>query len=287
MEAGEKINRLWEIWEFCSLCPRECGAARKKEKGICGVSNRLLIGSWGPHPGEEAPLVGRRGSGTIFFAGCNLKCVYCQNYDLSHMALGREADTDELVKIMLKLEKMGCHNINLVTPTHVVPWIAEAILKSRERGLSLPVVYNCGGYESVEVLKLLEGFIDIYMPDIKYGNDVSGKKYSGVPDYFQNAKMALKEMHRQVGDLKIDERGIAWIGLLIRHLVLPGEEEGTRAVLDFLKKEISPDTYLNLMAQYYPAYRSGEFPELKRRISPATYRRLKEEAREKGFRLDR
>jgi len=287
LEAGEKINRLWEIWEFCGLCPRECGAARKKEKGICGVSNRLLIGSWGPHPGEEAPLVGRRGSGTIFFAGCNLKCVYCQNYDLSHMALGREADTDELVKIMLKLEKMGCHNINLVTPTHVVPWIAEAILKSRERGLSLPVVYNCGGYESVEVLKLLEGFIDIYMPDIKYGNDVSGKKYSGVPDYFQNAKMALKEMHRQVGDLKIDERGIAWIGLLIRHLVLPGEEEGTRAVLDFLKKEISPDTYLNLMAQYYPAYRSGEFPELKRRISPATYRRLKEEAREKGFRLDR
>ncbi len=286
MEAEEKVEKLWELWRECWLCPRECQINRELETGNCGVGRDLLIGSWGPHPGEEAPLVGRRGSGTIFFAGCNLKCVFCQNYDLSHEVRGRRADTGELVKIMLTLQKYGCHNINLVTPTHVAPWIAEAILKARSRGLELPVVYNCGGYESTSVLKLLEGLVDIYMPDVKFGSDMVGEKYCDVPDYWTRVKEALKEMHRQVGDLIIDQQGLARRGLLVRHLVLPGWGGGARSIMDFLQEEISENTYLNLMAQYYPAYRSQEFPELMSRISPWEYRELVATARSRGFRLD-
>jgi len=287
VQPCERVKKLWEIWGECRLCPRRCLVNREVRVGTCGVGKELLIGSWGPHPGEESPLTGWRGSGTIFFAGCNLKCVFCQNYDLSHEVRGKRASSGELIKIMLSLQKNGCHNINLVTPTHVVPWIAEALIAARENGLEVPVVYNSGGYESVEVLRLLEGFIDIYMPDVKYGSDSAGKKYSGVPDYWQVAQKSLKEMHRQVGDLEIDDQGLAKKGLLIRHLVLPQQYEGARTIMDFLHQEISPHTYLNLMAQYYPAYRSGEYPELSSRISPLEYRALLQEAREKGFRLDR
>lgn len=287
MQPSERVKKLWEMWRRCRLCPRECLVNREVQLGTCGVGKELLIGSWGPHPGEESPLTGWRGSGTIFFAGCNLKCVFCQNYDLSHEVRGKRTSSGELIKIMLSLQKYGCHNINLVTPTHVVPWIAEGILAAREKGLEVPVVYNCGGYESVHVLRLLEGFVDIYMPDVKYGSDNVGEKYSGVPDYWRVAQKALKEMHRQVGDLEKDSQGLAGKGLLIRHLVLPEQYEGARAIMDFLQQEISPRTYLNLMDQYYPAYRSGEFPELSSRISPFKYRALQQEAREKGFRLDR
>lgn len=287
MQAEDRVKKLWEIWRECRLCPRECRVNRELRTGKCGTGRELLIGSWGPHPGEEGPLVGWRGSGTVFFAGCNLKCVFCQNYDLSHEVRGSRSSIRDLVKIMLSLQKYGCHNINFVTPTHVVPWIAEALVEAREKGLHLPVVYNCGGYESVTVLRLLEGLIDIYMPDVKYGSDSVGAKYSGVPDYWQVALGALKEMHRQVGDLEIDEQGLARRGLLVRHLLLPGQSDGARKIFDFLQEEISENTYLNLMAQYYPAYRSGEFPELAARISPFEYRDLREEAGKRGFRLDR
>jgi len=286
VQEEEKVKKLWEIWRECRLCPRECRVNRERERGVCGIGNELLIGSWGPHPGEERPLVGWRGSGTIFFAGCNLKCVFCQNYDLSHEIRGKRVGVEELEKIMLSLQKYGCHNINLVTPTHVVPWIAEALISARKKGLKVPIVYNCGGYESLEVLKLLDGLIEIYMPDIKYGKDETGEKYSGVPDYWQVARKALREMHRQVGELEIDSQGLATKGLLVRHLVLPGQADGAREVMNFLKEEISPKTYLNLMDQYYPAYRSGEYPELMGRISRFEYRDLKAEGEEKGLRLD-
>ncbi len=215
-------------------------------------------------------LVGRGGSGTIFFTGCNLHCVFCQNYEISQLCEGEEISVEELAAWMLKLQELGCHNINLVTPTHQAPQIVEALAIAREGGLGLPIVWNCGGYESVETLRLLSGIVDIYMPDFKYGDSRVAARYSDAPGYFEVAKAALKEMHRQVGDLKI-EGGIARRGLLVRHLVLPGGLAGTEKVLKFIAEELSPKTFVNIMAQYYPTYKAWQYPELARRITPEEY----------------
>ncbi len=228
--------------------------------------------SYAPHFGEEAPLVGGHGSGTIFFSGCNLSCVFCQNYEISQMAEGKEADAEGLARMMVRLQDLGCHNINFVTPSHFVPQILEALVKARDLGLAVPLVYNSGGYDRVETIRLLDGIFDIYMPDAKYGSDDMALKYSGAPNYTYYMKTSIKEMHRQVGDLAIDDNGIATKGLMVRHLVLPDDISGTAEVMQFLAEEISRDTYLNVMAQYHPEYNACSFPELDRRITLKEYR---------------
>jgi len=225
-----------------------------------------------PHFGEEAPLVGSGGSGTIFFAGCNMSCVYCQNYDISQEDRGGEAPAPRLAGMMLKLQEAGCHNINLVTPTHVVPQILEALVLAREKGLCVPLVYNSGGYDSVPTLRLLEGIIDIYMPDAKYGSDRAALKYSCAVGYTGVMKAAVKEMHRQVGDIVFDEEGLAVRGLLVRHLVLPNDLAGTAQIVRFLSDEVSGRTFLNVMAQFRPEHKAVCYPELDRTITLAEYR---------------
>jgi putative pyruvate formate lyase activating enzyme len=225
------------------------------------------VASYGPHFGEEPPLVGRAGSGTVFFSGCSLGCAFCQNYDISHRLAGEEADSVRLAGVFLAIARMGCHNLNLVTPTHVTPQIVEALALASARGFSLPVVYNCSGYERLETLRELDGIVDIYMPDLKFLSAVSGAAYCGAPEYPAVARDALREMARQVGPLEVDARGVAVRGLLVRHLVMPGDASTTREVIDFLAEEIGPDTYLNLMEQYRPCGRAGDFPEISRGVS--------------------
>jgi len=258
------IESLYKIIENCVLCPQNCKVNRfKNEKGVCKLNHKLKVSSSFLHFGEEAPLVARNGSGTIFFSGCNLKCIFCQNYELSHFNEGVIVSVSELANTMLSLQTSGALNINLVTPTHQVPQIVDAILLAKDRGLIIPIVYNCGGYESLETLKLIDGIIDIYMPDIKYFNDDYAKKFSKAKNYTKIVKAAVKEMHRQVGDLIIDSRGVARRGLLIRHLVLPNNICESKKILDFIAKEISRNTYVNIMDQYRPAYQASQFEELK------------------------
>ncbi|HUU64162.1 MAG TPA: radical SAM protein [Dehalococcoidia bacterium] len=262
-ELGGRVERARDILKNCHLCPRRCRADRLSgERGMCRIASEVVVSSYGPHFGEEAPLVGISGSGTIFFSYCNLRCMFCQNYSISQLGQGRVATKREIAKMMLALEERGCHNINLVTPTHVVPQILEALEIAVGLGLSIPLVYNCGGYESVETLELLDGIVDIYMPDMKYSNERNARRFSGVKDYPEANRAAVKEMHRQVGDLQIDERGVARRGLLIRHLVLPSGVAGTEGVVSFIAEEISRNTYLNVMAQYYPAHRAFKLPAL-------------------------
>jgi len=288
----DRIAQLSAMMEECVLCPRRCGVNRLKgEVGVCGVGADALVASYGPHFGEESVLVGRFGSGTIFFAGCNLKCVFCQNYDISHLRRGITMSPQELAGAMLELSDSGCHNINLVTPTHQIARIVEAVGIARNKGLEVPLVYNCGGYESVEVLKLLEGIVDIYMPDIKYGDNEAGRKYSQVPDYWDRCREAVSEMHRQVGDLEIScvklgsgqQIKIATRGLLVRHLVMPNDIANTRAVVEFLATQISKDTYVNIMPQYRTEWNATKFPELSRRITRDEYIRAMDEARRVGL----
>ena len=233
-----------------------------------------MVSSFHGHFGEEPPISGRNGSGTIFFTHCSLRCVFCQNYPISQLSQGKEVSVKELAEMMLKLEREGCHNINFVTPTHYMPQILEAVFIAKEKGLKIPLVYNCGGYESMEALEILDGIIDIYMPDMKYSNDAAAKKYSNAPDYFKINKAAVKEMYRQVGGLKI-EKGIAKRGLLIRHLVLPGDLAGSQKIFEFIADELSPDIYVNIMAQYYPCHVGNglkPFPtEIDRRITAMEY----------------
>ena len=264
-ELGGRVERARDILKNCQLCPRHCRADRLSgERGMCRIASEVVVSSYGPHFGEEAPLVGISGSGTIFFSYCNLRCMFCQNYSISQLGQGRVATKGEIAKMMLALEERGCHNINLVTPTHVVPQILEALEIAVGLGLSIPLVYNCGGYESVEILELLDGIVDIYMPDMKYSNERNARRFSGVKDYPEANRAAVKEMHRQVGDLQIDERGVARRGLLIRHLVLPNGVAGTEGVVRFIAEEISRNTYLNVMAQYYPAHRAFKLTALSR-----------------------
>ncbi|MBM4032103.1 MAG: radical SAM protein [Planctomycetes bacterium] len=260
----ERAQRLHESLVSCELCPRHCRVNRiEGEIGFCGIGAEAIVSSTGPHFGEEDVLVGGGGSGTIFLAGCNLGCIFCQNYEISHGREGRPASPADIARTMLRLERMGCCNVNFVTPTHVTPQLMQAILIAREQGLRVPIVYNCGGYELVETLRALEGFIEIYMPDAKYGESGPAAELSGAADYPEINRAALREMHRQVGDLATDG-GIATRGLIVRHLVLPNGMAGSKAVLDFLAKEISPRTYVNVMAQYRPCYRAGECPKINR-----------------------
>ncbi|MBI4536521.1 MAG: radical SAM protein [candidate division NC10 bacterium] len=267
-EKGELRRRAEAaegLLEPCRVCPRECLAQRLQGKtGVCGVAEQALVSSYGPHFGEERPLVGTGGSGTIFLAHCNLCCVFCQNYEISQEGEGQIVSTARLAEMMLDLQRLGCHNINFVTPTHQVPQILRALAGAVEDGLRLPLVYNCGGYESLETLRLLDGVFDIYMPDFKFAVADIAKRYSKVENYPAVAKAALREMHRQVGDLVMDRRGLARRGLLVRHLVLPSNLAGTAEIVRFLA-EFSEDTYVNIMAQYRPRYRAHEYPPLARR----------------------
>jgi len=258
------------------------------ESGKCHITGQAVISSYGPHFGEEAPLVGQHGSGTIFFTYCNLRCVFCQNYTISQLGEGWTVDKEELAKMMLSLQAKGCHNINLVSPTHVVPYILEALELAVGMGLCLPLVYNSGGYDSVETLELLDGIIDIYMPDMKYSDDKIAEQLSGIKDYPKVNKSAIKEMHRQVGDLQIDEQGIAQRGLLVRHLVLPNNLAGTEEIVAFLAQEVSTDTYLNIMAQYHPCYKAFDIPQLSRPVSKQEFYEAIDLAHRQGLnRLDK
>ena len=275
--------------EDCHLCPRHCGVDRLAgESGKCHVSNQALVSSYGPHFGEEAPLVGRHGSGTIFFTYCNLRCAFCQNYTISQLGEGSAVSKEGLAEMMLSLQAKGCHNINLVSPTHVLPYILEALEVAVGGGLHLPLVYNSGGYDSVETLRLLEGIVDIYMPDMKYSDDRIAEQLSGIKDYPRVNRAAVKEMHRQAGDLHIDKQGIAQRGLLVRHLVLPNGLAGTEDTITFLAQEVSPDTYLNVMAQYHPCHQAFDIPQLSRPVSSEEFRHAIELARQQGLdRLDK
>jgi len=281
----ETADRLERVLQDCTLCPRQCRVNRSAgEQGYCRTGSLPFVSSWGPHAGEERPLVGTGGSGTIFFGNCNLGCLFCQNYTISHLGEGAEVSHERLADIMLSLQKAGCHNINLVTPTHQVPAIVRSVKIAAGKGLSLPLVYNCGGYESLATLELLDGIIDIYMPDFKYAEPAAAGRYSDAVDYPDRAREAIREMHRQVGDLVMDIHGIATRGLLVRHLVLPEGLAGTDKVVEFIAAEISRDTYLNIMDQYHPCYRADEHPPLDRRISTREYEDAVACARRAGIR---
>ncbi len=271
----------------CHLCGNDCGIDRTQRPGPCRIGATAYVASYGPHHGEEDVLRGRYGSGTIFFSGCNLHCQYCQNDNISQRVIGQPVSPHDLAAMMLDLEQQRCHNVNLVSPTHVVPQIVMGLAVAIQAGLRLPVVYNSGGYDAPQALSLIDGLIDIYMPDMKYADAIIALQLSLVRDYPAVNQAAVKEMHRQVGDLVIDECGIARRGLLIRHLVLPGGLAGTADVARFLATEISRDTYINVMAQYHPAYKARQCATdampLDRRVTPAEYAAAVQQAREAGL----
>lgn len=270
--------------EGCRLCPRKCGVNRlEDEKGICKTGKKAIASSYNAHFGEEAPLVGKNGSGTIFFANCNLLCNFCQNYDISHEGHGYVVSDEQLADMMITLQNKGCHNINFVTPSHVVPQILSSLEIAIEKGLNTPLIYNTGGYDNVETLKLLEGIFDIYMPDFKFWDAVIAERTCNASDYPEVARKAVAEMHRQVGDLKIDNNGIAIRGLLIRHLVLPNKLAGTKKIARFIAKEISPDTYVNIMSQYHPCGKASEIEELSNFLTQKEYHDAVESAKEEGL----
>jgi putative pyruvate formate lyase activating enzyme len=267
-ELKERVVRAYARLTSCDLCPHSCKVDRRGgQVGLCRTGELARVSSYGPHLGEEDVLRGWRGSGTIFFTRCNMRCQYCQNCDISQTDDGRLVQPEELAAIMLELQALGCHNINFVSPTHVVAQILAALLIAAEAGLRLPLVYNTGGYDAIGTLRLLEGVIDIYMPDMKYADEEVARRYSLIPNYPSINQAAVREMHRQVGDLQVDEQGLARRGLLVRHLILPNNLAGTEQIMHFLANEISRNTYLNLMDQYRPAYRAHTFPELNRRIT--------------------
>ncbi|MBN1830520.1 MAG: radical SAM protein [Deltaproteobacteria bacterium] len=284
----ERINRAIALMEACRLCPRECGANRLEgERGICKTGRRAIISSFNAHFGEESPLVGRYGSGTIFIGGCNLLCSFCQNYEISHSKEGVEVEPEQMAAMMIHLAERGCHNINFVTPTHVVPQLLESLAQAAEHGLDIPLVYNSSGYDKKETLELLDGIVDIYMPDFKFWCGRWSERYCEAPDYPERAKEALKEMHRQVGDLAMDDQGVAVRGLLVRHLVMPGDIAGTEKVLEFIAHEISPSTYVNVMDQYKPCGNAHRDEYINRRLSSREFREAMEVARRAGLtRLD-
>lgn len=289
--SGELDRRAEEAYrrlERCDCCGWSCKANRLAGKhGACWTGVLAQVSSYGPHMGEEKPLRGWRGSGTIFFAHCNMRCVYCQNYDISHGGDYPELSSERLAGIMLELQAMGCHNINLVSPSHVVPQILAAVAVAAREGLRLPLVYNTGGYDSMEMLHLLDGVIDIYMPDMKYANDPVAFHYSRIHNYPKVNQENVREMHRQVGDLQIDENGLATRGLLVRHLILPNGVAGTREIVDFLAEEISTQTYLNLMDQYHPCNQARQYTKLSRRITRKEFVEAVEMAHRAGLsRLD-
>ena len=280
---SENVRRLWQRMNPCTLCPRNCRVERcEGQTGFCGVGAIPLVSSVGPHFGEESVLVGTGGSGTIFLAGCNLGCVFCQNYDISHHLAGRHVTVKQLARSMLDLQRIGCVNINFVTPTHLAAPIAAAIELARAEGLNVPTVYNTGGYDSVETLQCLEGLIDVYMPDMKYAEAGVAGELSAAPDYPQVNFAAVREMHRQVGDLQV-ERGLATRGLLVRHLVLPDDRAGTAEIVDFLAHEISVHTTINVMGQYRPCYQAHAHRGIDRRPTVDEIASARRYARKKGL----
>ena len=280
---SKPVQQLWDRMNPCTLCPRMCKVKRSEGQiGFCGIGDMPVVSSVGPHFGEESVLVGFGGSGTIFFAGCNLGCVFCQNFDISHHRHGREITVERLAQSMLELQDYGCSNINFVTPTHVIPAITAAIELARKKGLKLPTVYNTGGYDSVETLKLLEGFVDIYMPDMKYSDSEVAQELSAAPDYPEVNLAAVREMHRQVGDLQVKE-GLATRGLLVRHLVLPENLAGSFEVIDFLAGQISTSTTINVMEQYRPCYKAALHHKINRRPTFEEIESVRQYAIKKGL----
>jgi putative pyruvate formate lyase activating enzyme len=284
----KKIQAAYKILNSCTLCPRQCRINRMSgETGICKTAKQAWVSSYNPHFGEEAPLVGTHGSGTIFFTHCNLMCLFCQNFDISHEGYGQEVSDKQLAAMMVALQQQGCHNINFVTPSHVVPQILSALAIAIQQGLSVPLVYNSGGYDLPATLRLLEGVFDIYMPDFKFWDAQVAETACQAKDYPQIARRALREMHRQVGDLKIDENGIAQKGLLIRHLVLPGGLAGTREIMRFIAREISTNSYVNIMSQYRPCGRAAEIKGFSSLLSKVDFQTALREAAAEGItRLD-
>lgn len=284
-ELKIRAGELWQMMESCSLCPRECGAARLKGKeGFCHSSSKLEISSYGPHHGEELPLRGTGGSGTIFLTNCTLRCVYCINWEINHKGIGSVRSTDYFADTMLKLQKQGCHNINIVTPTHYSSHILLALDKAAGKGLRLPIVYNTSGWERVEVLKKLEGIVDIYLPDFKYGTPQSGDKYSaGAETYTEVTKKALIEMNRQVGVAKPAKDDLMYRGLMVRHLVLPNRVSGSKKIFQWMAANLPKDTLINVMSQYRPVFKVSKFPEINRRITIREYSETLDWAHQAGL----
>jgi putative pyruvate formate lyase activating enzyme len=288
-KLAERVETARALLKNCQVCPRHCGINRlADETGKCHTGKLAVVSSYGPHFGEEAPLVGKYGSGTIFFTNCNLKCLFCQNYSISQLGDGTEATEEELARMMLALQARGCHNINFVSPTHVVPQILEGLEIAINLGLRLPLVYNSGGYDSAETLEILDGIVDIYMPDMKYSDEKIAEELSGIKNYPTINQAALREMHRQVGDLQIDEDGVAVRGLLIRHLVLPHGLAGTKEIIKFIAEDISRNSYVNVMAQYHPCHKAFQIPQLVRPLLKQEFLEAIELAKRAGLnRLDR
>ncbi len=280
-----RIDAAREKMRHCDLCPRHCGVDRLAgELGFCQTAERAWVASYAPHFGEEQPLVGRNGSGTIFFTHCNLGCVFCQNYDISHRSAGAPVTAQQLAEMMLDLQRRGCHNINFVSPSHVVVPILEALALAADKGLDRPLVYNTGGYDAPGTLALLDGIVDIYMPDFKFWDPASARRYCDLADYPEVAREALAAMHGQVGTLVVDERGVARRGVILRHLVMPGGIEETRAILKHVATTLSPDTYVNLMPQYRPCGEARHYNELNRRLTVAEFESAVLAAMEAGLR---
>ncbi|MEE9420114.1 MAG: radical SAM protein [Desulfatiglandaceae bacterium] len=287
-ELQNRLEKTLSLLESCSLCPRECGSNRLEgETGFCSTGRKAKVSSYNAHFGEEGPLVGRYGSGTIFMTSCNLLCSFCQNYDISHLAEGDEVAPEQMATMMIHLAERGCHNINFVTPTHVVPQIIEALILAIDRGLRVPLVYNSGGYDRKETLELLDGIFDIYMPDFKFWGDKWADRFCDAPDYGEVARAAIKEMHHQVGDLVVDDDGIGLRGLIVRHLVMPKNVAGTKEIMGFLSKEISPNTYVNVMDQYRPCGRADQDEFINRRLTGQEFKDAVNSAKTAGLvRLD-
>lgn len=284
MKLKEKIARLEKILECCTLCPRHCRVDRTRmQMGFCHLLDSAVVDCAMPHFGEEPPISGTSGSGTIFFSSCNLRCRYCQNFQISHHVRGKTLDAAALAQIMLSLQEQGCHSIEPVTPTPHLPVLIDALRIAREKGLHLPLVYNCGGYENPEVIRLLEGIVDIYLPDFKYGSDAGAFYFSGIKDYVMHAVGSLREMVRQTGDTLSPDQGIARRGIIIRHLVLPGQTENSFAVLDLIKRRLSTAVPLSIMSQYTPIPAMKDFPPLDRRITAEEYEKVMDYAFHLGF----
>lgn len=283
-EFEEKIEALFDKLKSCSICPRSCKVDRTKgQLGYCKTGFLPFVSSYGPHFGEESVLVGFKGSGTIFFTSCNLGCIFCQNYEISQLRIGDEISFEDLARIMIKLQQLGCHNINLVSPTHQIPQIVKSLKIARSMGLKIPIVYNTNAYDSVETLKILEGIIDIYMPDAKYSDNNVARELSDAPSYFEVMKEAIKEMQRQVGDLLLNGNGIAVRGLIVRHLVLPNELAGSELIFKFLSQSVSKNVFLNILDQYRPCFKAALHPKLSRRITKEEFKEAVKLAKKYGL----
>lgn len=284
-ELAERVDRAYRILEKCELCPRRCGVNRRKgQRGFCRASDKLMVYSHHPHFGEELPLVGRHGSGTLFFSHCNLRCVFCQNWPIAHQGRGQKATDPEVADMMIRLQERGCHNINVVTPTHVMPNILAATRLALHKGLRLPLVYNTGGYEHADIIRRLEGVVGIYMPDLKFMDDEESARYLHARDYPAHAQAAIREMYRQVGPLQVDDRGLAVRGLMIRHLVMPNRTSNAKAFVQWVAETLCADVYVNIMAQYRVDYRAFDYPDIARAITAGEFVEAMEWAEAAGLR---